>query len=175
MAQGPIYRRRGFTLIELLTVIVILAILAAFAVPRFMDGTDEAHESAMKGVTGSFSTAVSSARAQWLADGGAGGSVNFAGGTIPLSSLGWPTPVTGTMDCNGLWYALMQNPPPVTNFIAPLVAGDGFWSLTVANPTLSLCLYVYRPSYPRRPMWIAYYGHHATQPLFNGRLLKSGF
>ena len=35
-------KQRGFTLIELVFVIVILGILAAFAVPRFVDLTSEA-------------------------------------------------------------------------------------------------------------------------------------
>ena len=166
---------QGFTLVELVVVLVILSVLAAITLPRFMDATDEAHDSVIRGINGSFGAAVISARAQWLADGGAGSSVNFAGNSIPVSNLGWPTPVTGTMDCNGLWDALMQNPPPVTNFAAPLVADDGFWSFTVANPTLSLCLYIYRPTYPDQLMWIGYYGHHATQPEFNGRFIKSGF
>ena len=45
-------RRRAFTLIELMAVVVILAILAGIAIPRFLDYRDRAREAATKGVLG---------------------------------------------------------------------------------------------------------------------------
>ena len=42
MQPIPIRKRRGFTLIELLVVILILAILAALVVPRFISRAEEA-------------------------------------------------------------------------------------------------------------------------------------
>lgn len=56
----------GFTLIEMVAVIIILAIMAATALPKFVNLSQEARLSAVQGMAGGLRSAAALAKSQWL-------------------------------------------------------------------------------------------------------------
>lgn len=79
-------QQSGFTLIELIMVIVILGILAAFALPRFADFSGQARFATINGALGSVRSASAIVHSAAIAAGqtGTNGTVTLEGQAIAL-------------------------------------------------------------------------------------------
>ena len=126
------YSEQGFTLIELIVVIVILGILAAFAIPRFVNLQNDARRSVLQGVSGSlyagsalaYSKALVSTPVQTGSNGiifvpGAG-----ANGTVALA-YGYPTAASIS--------TMLQDTTNLGVYVGSTAAT--FWPTSAANST----------------------------------------
>jgi MSHA pilin protein MshA len=137
-------KQKGFTLIELVIVIVILGILAAVAIPRYIRVVSEARVAAVNGMAGGLRSAVMLARARYMVVGdNTLGTVDMDGTSVavmPGSGVPEATAagiVTAMTDITGFTPTYAAGPPQTVT-LRPVNGGSPTCQALYTGPTTSV-------------------------------------
>jgi MSHA pilin protein MshB len=131
-------KQSGFTIIELIVVILLLGILAATALPRFLDVTDEAHAAVVDGVRSGLVTGSALFRAQWVGEGQRTNTAITQFNGLWPNSGGYPV---GTLDatlgddandCEDIYISLLQAGRPSVDSAASTGSAINGAEVTIA-------------------------------------------
>lgn len=121
-------KSKGLTLIEFMIVVILLAIVAVTALPKFTYLTKEAQLAATRAIAGGLTDAVNIAHAKWSSEQKGSTPLTLSDGTqIQPSETGWPEAAAcptcsapeapsgkvTAVKCQSIIANILQNPPPI--------------------------------------------------------------
>ncbi len=147
-------RQAGFTIIELGVVIALLGVLAAVALPRFIDVTSDAHRAAVQGSAGGLGAAVVLVKAQGVVDNTPpshtveidGIFIRLNANRFPVSTAGaavttgTTVPTVNAQNCLDVWNAVLQGSRPTVGITSTV----SDYLVTAATPICTYILYRHR-------------------------------
>ena len=149
--RRPLNYSKGFTLAELVIVLILVGILAASIVPKFMDTLDETKLSQAQGVAAALRSGVNMVRATFVTQGyttRVQDLPGFGDGTIDTNNIGYPIGIDkgnanenigrGNAGCVGLWDGVLSNRPTVAH------NNDNQDYRSYRHTSNKVCSYVYR-------------------------------
>jgi len=135
----------GFTLIELVVVMVILGILAAVALPKFVDMGTQARVAKMNGAMGAVKSASALVHAKYLAQGSTG-TVPIEGNTTGLTLVNGYPAAADIASAAGL----------DSNFTVSNASGVA--TIKESNSTTTTCLFTYTEATTTAPALVGTLG-----------------
>lgn len=138
----------GFTVVELICVIVVIGLLAALALPRFRDLSDDAARAVVAQHAAAFRTSVNNVRLRYVINRRTGTVDNLAGfgdGTIDTNANGYPTDTAGQNTitnnaaganrCRNVFNGILTGAPPICGGALTCNSTHVFQAVTTAAQT----------------------------------------
>jgi prepilin-type N-terminal cleavage/methylation domain-containing protein len=182
-------KNQGFTIVELVVVIIILGILAATALPRFLDVQDNAQLAAAEGVQGALRSAIPLAKAKYIASSKASETLDLdedgTNDVIVSSTSGFPTDDTTVADddndCAGIFAGALGGGAPavlkgttdaatgtaaVAQADSAYTAGTEWYAVDNAD-TMTACTFVYLPESAATGAYAAWFTYTVATGAFS--------
>ena len=137
---------RGFTIIEVALTLVIVLVISAFTLPRFVRSEDTSHLDRVQVTANRLQSAIVEVHQLWQSEGTSGSLRNisaYLSGQIDTNANGFPIGihdndrVTDAQDCAHLWLNVLPNPPSAWHNERP----DPDYAVELNN---GVCRYRYR-------------------------------
>lgn len=128
------FGQKGFTLIELIITIVIIGVLAAVAIPKFQDLTNDAEKGVAAGVAAALASATSVNYGRSKVP---GATVCTAGAATPAGCTYWALTSCGDISTNRNLLADIPGTFTVNGTATLLTTGTSVSGCTITNGTIT--------------------------------------